>query len=674
MNDPFVDTRISNSGDGPGQIRLWPIALVVVAIFLLFTTRLFQLQVLEGEDLANRSHANYVRTVRLEAQRGSIVDREGRTIAASRPAYGVDLIPNEIRNPWRTYSVLGAILGEDPTAISDRVGQPKGRKRFQPVSLSKDLAFEARAQVAAHRYAMPGVELYQKPLRDYVYGSVGAQLLGTIGEIDADELRLEAFADYRSGETIGKTGLEAANEYHLRGHAGGVNLVVDVAGREIDEIDRLEPTPGGQVVLSIDLDLQRVAEAVFVRPEADQPDYMGAVVALDPRNGDVLALVSAPTYDANVFAGGVDRGSWRVLNSDEWRPLRNRAIAGLYPPGSTYKAFVAAAGLAEGVIDSTTVVPCLGQFRLGRRTYRCWKRGGHGTVNLKQALAGSCDVYFYELGKQLGVERLARYARIFGLGKPTGIAIRGENTGLVPTPEWKMRTRGERWIDGETISLSIGQGANLTTPIQLAVAYSVIANGGNVVEPRIVLRRETWDGQIVDEVEPVIRERDVIAQPILELVTAGLQSVVMDPHGTGRRAQIPGITVAGKSGTTQVVSLDLVEGLKPEEIPLKYRDHAIFAAFAPVESPEIVVVAVVEHAGGGGGSVAAPMVQKVMAEYFRKQEGRVPTQVAALMMSGGSDSDAEMGIAGSPDVALHVPGGLSGSLHLDPYGLRGGVR
>jgi len=634
MNDPFGDTRLSHSGEGPGQIRLWPVAMVVVGIFLLFVIRLFQLQILEGEHLASRSQANYVRTVRLEAQRGTIVDREGRTIAASRPAYGIDLIPNEIRNPWRTYSVLGAILGKDPVEISERVGQPRGRRRFQPVNLSKDLPVEARAQVAAHRYAMPGVELYRKPLRDYVYGELAAQLLGTIGEIDAKELASEDFADYRSGETIGKTGLEAANEHHLRGRVGGVNLVVDVGGREIDEIARVEPTPGGRLVLSIDLDLQRVAEQAFLTPDPEIPDYMGALVALDPRNGDVLALVSMPSYDANAFAGGIDRETWRGLNNDDWRPLRNRAIAGVYPPGSTYKAIVAAAGLAEGVIDATTIVTCPGHFRLGRRVYRCWKRGGHGPVDLEQALAGSCDVYFYELGKTLGVERLARYARLFGLGRPTGIPIRGEVGGLVPTPEWKMRTRKERWIDGETISLSIGQGANLTTPIQLAVAYSVIANGGQVIQPRLVLRRETWDGEVVEEIEPVVRERDVIAQPILDLVVTGLQRVVMDPRGTGRRARVPGITVAGKSGTTQVVSLDFVEGLEPEEIPLKYRDHALFAAFAPVESPEIVVVAIAEHAGGGGGAVAAPMVQRVLAEYFRKREGRVPSQVAALSIGG----------------------------------------
>ena len=630
MSELLGHGRLSNSGDGPGDVRLWPLVFVVLAIFTLFIGRLFQLQILEGDDLASRSAANSVRTVQLDAPRGMIVDRDGRAIAASRSAYHVDVMPNEIKQPWRTYSVLGAILGRDPAEISTKVGRPKGRLRFQAVSLSKDLTFEQRAMVAEHRYALPGVEFYGKPLREYVYGELAAHLLGTTGEIDQAELGREDLADYRSGETIGKTGIEASYEVHLRGRSGGVNRIVDVAGREIEELDRIEPTPGGRVVLAMDLDLQQAAEEAFLTGDPAQPRRMGAIVALDPNNGDVLAMVSSPTYDANAFAGSISREIWRALNADEWHPMRNRAVAGVYPPGSTYKAFVAAAGLSEKVITPSSTAHCNGYFRLGRRTYRCWKKGGHGTVDLQRALAGSCDVYFYELGRKLGVERLARYAKLFGLGAPTGIAVRGESGGLVPTPEWKRRVRHEPWVEGETISLSIGQGANLVTPVQLAVAYATIANGGNVVEPRVVLRKETWDGQLVEELPPVVRARNVVDLAVLELVKKGLMGVVMDPGGTGRRAQIPGINVAGKSGTTQVVSLDVVKGLAPADIPVRYRDHALFAAFAPVESPEIVVVAIVEHAGGGGGALAAPMTQRVMARYFSKKEGRVPTQVAFL--------------------------------------------
>ncbi|MFO0688896.1 MAG: penicillin-binding protein 2 [Myxococcota bacterium] len=630
MSEPLGHGRLSNSADGPGDIRLWPLVFVVLGLFTVFVGRLFQLQILEGEYLKGRSQANYVRTVQLDAPRGMIVDRDGRAIAASRPAYHVDVMPNEIQHPWRTWSVLGAILARDPQEIAAKVGKPKGRLRFQPVSLATDLSFEERAQVAEHHYALPGVEFYGKPLREYVYGSLAAQLLGTIGEIDARELEREEFADYHSGETIGKTGIEASYETHLRGRTGGVNRIVDVAGREIEELDRIEPTPGGRVVLAMDLDLQQAAEESFLTGDPAQPRRMGAVVALDPNNGDVLAMVSSPNYDANAFAGAISRDVWRALNDDEWHPMRNRAVAGAYPPGSTYKAFVAAAGLAEKMITPANTAHCNGYYRLGRRTYRCWKKGGHGTVDLKRALAGSCDVYFYELGRKLGVETLARYAKLFGLGAPTGIAVRGESPGLVPTPEWKRRVKREAWVEGETISLSIGQGANLVTPIQLAVAYATIANGGTVVTPRVVLRKETWDGELVEELRPEIRASKVVDPAILEIVRQGLMGVVMDPGGTGRRAQVPGINVGGKSGTTQVVSLDVVKGLEPKNIPIRYRDHALFAAFAPVEAPEIVVVAVVEHAGGGGGAIAAPMTQKVMAKYFSKKEGRIPTEVAFL--------------------------------------------
>lgn len=642
MSELLGHGRISNSADGPGDIRLWPLVFVVLALFTLFVGRLFQLQILEGEYLRGRSQANSVRTVQLDSPRGMIVDREGRAIAASRPAYHVDVMPNEVHHPWRTYSLLGTILAREPQDIASKVGKPKGRLRFQPVSLSTDLSYEQQAMVAEHRYALPGVEFYVRPLREYLHGPLAAQLLGTIGEIDARELEREELADYRQGETIGKTGIEAAYETHLRGRSGGVNRVVDVAGRVIEELDRIEPTPGGRVVLALDLDLQQAAEDAFLTGDPDEPRRMGAIVALDPNDGDVLAMVSSPSYDANAFSGPISRDVWKALNADQWHPMRNRAIAGVYPPGSTYKAFVAAAGLAEKLVTPSTTAHCNGFFRLGRRVYRCWKKGGHGTVDLERALAGSCDVYFYELGRRLGVDALARYAKSFGLGAPTGVALRGEAEGLVPTPEWKRRVKREAWIEGETISLSIGQGANLVTPIQLAVAYATIANGGTVVTPRIVLRKETWDGQVVEQLSSIPRATGVVDPAILAIVRKGLAAVVMGPGGTGRRAQVPGIDVAGKSGTTQVVSLDVVKGLEPKQVPVRYRDHALFAAFAPVDAPEIVVVAIVEHAGGGGGAIAAPMTQKVMAKYFSKKEGRIPSEVAFLSMPLIPDPDAEI--------------------------------
>jgi penicillin-binding protein 2 len=368
----------------------------------------------------------------------------------------------------------------------------------------------------------------------------------------------------------------------------------------------------------MDLDLQRVAEEAFASADPEKPDYMGALIALDPRNGDVLALVSKPSFDPNAFAGGIDSAAWTALQTDPWKPLNNRAISGLYPPGSTYKVIVAAAGLGEDLVDPEETVFCPGHYRLGRRVYRCWKRGGHGDVNLRESLKQSCDVYYYQLGIALGIDTIAKYANAFGLGRKTGIDLQGEEAGLIPTMEWKERARKEKWIKGETVSAAIGQGYNLVSPLQLAVMYSAIANGGTLYVPRLIRRYETWEGRLVAEV-PVKESGQVgLSKELIDKVREGLEAVVMEPHGTGGRARVKGVRVAGKSGTTQVVSLDRVKDMEEDEIPIRWRDHAIFASFAPVEDPQIVVAVLVEHAGGGGGRVAAPIAQRVLAAYFEK--------------------------------------------------------
>lgn len=618
MNSGFNDGRLSPGGPHGVEGRIGIIAFMVIVAFLIFIGRLFQLQIVEGADLRSRSEQNFVRTVRLEAPRGDIVDREGRILATTRPAYRVEVIPNEVHSGDSTFRALGQILSEPAAELSARVGEPKGRKRFQPVLLRGDLGYERFAQVESHRYVLPGVVTTIGPRRLYAEEALAAHLLGTIGEVGTRQLALPQFSDYVSGEVIGQFGLEAKLESHLRGRAGGRNMVVDVAGREIELLEHIKPVPGGRVVLTLDLDLQRVAEEAFRSTDPEIPDHMGALVAMDPNNGEVLSLVSLPSYNPNSFAGGIDSATWEQLISDPWKPLSNRAVSGEYSPGSTYKAVVAAAGLVEEEIDRSEQIFCPGHYRLGRRVYRCWKRGGHGDVNLDAALKGSCDVYFYELGVRLGIERIARYAFGFGLGRPTGIDLAGEKSGLIPTREWKRKAKDEDWIKGETVSAAIGQGYNLTTPIQLAVAYSAIANGGRVLRPQLIKRFESWDQEVLSIETPQEISRVPVSREILQVVTDGLVEVVQGEHGTGGRARVPGITVAGKSGTTQVVSLDLVKDMEPEEIPIRYRDHALFAAFAPADAPEIVVVALVQHAGAGGGTVAAPIVQKVLARYFEK--------------------------------------------------------
>jgi penicillin-binding protein 2 len=628
--------RLGTGVDPAVESRLPFVALALIAVFVVFLVRLFQLQILEGEDLRRRSERNSVRSIRLEAPRGHILDRNGRILATTRPAYGVQIMPSDLRRADRTYAALGALLEVDPATLSETVGEPRGRARFQPVRLAGDLSEDAYARVESHRFAMDGVLSDTRPRRLYEGGDIAAHLLGYLGEIQREQLETRSFADYRSGEVIGQSGVERWLESELRGHAGGQNVVVNVAGRVIEELDALEPEPGHSAVLSIDYELQEAAARAFLPDVLGEPEKMGAVVALDPNTGDVLALVSRPAFDPNDFAGGVDATTWKRLTNDPWRPLQNRAISGQYPPGSTYKPFVAAAALQEGVVGPHDHNFCPGHFRLGRRTYRCWRKAGHGSVAMHQALVRSCDVYFYETGLKLGIDRLAFFARGFGLGRQTEIALPQEKPGLVPTSWWKERRIGEPWQRGETVSASIGQGFNLVTPLQLAVAYAALANGGKLMRPRLLLRVERRDGTVVEGPPPEIRGTVPVDPKHLAVVADGLRGVVNEVGGTGGRSRLPDVVVAGKTGTAQVVRLKHTEDMADDEIPIKFRDHAWFAAWAPFEAPEIVVAVLVEH-GGHGGSAAAPIARVVLEKYFEgKQQPLIETDVAMLSASAAA--------------------------------------
>lgn len=613
--EPFVERRIGALGVG------------LAAVFAVFLFRLFQLQVVQGDELRDRSQRNSIRTVRLEAPRGDIVDRFGRALATSRPAFELEVIPNELKSPERTFAALARLIDVDEQDLAERYGRPQGRARFQPVRLVSDLSYDRLARVESHRYALPGVVTDVRPRRHYTDGDVAAHLLGTIGEVRADQLATRNFAGYRQGETVGQSGLERLLEPHLRGRAGGRNVAVDVAGREVELIEQVDSVPGGTVVLALDLELQREAVRAFAAAGADGSPRSGALVALDPRNGDVLALVSRPSYDPNAFAAGIPAAEWNRLRNDPRRPLLDRALAGQYPPGSTYKPIVAAALLEEGVMRLGERLFCPGHFSLGGRIFRCWRRGGHGWVDLSEAIEQSCDVFFYQAGLKLGIDRLAEYAHGFNLGRPTNIPLPQEESGLVPTRDWKERRYREAWMPGETVSAAIGQGFNLVTPLQLAVAFAALGNGGRIVQPRLVLRLETHGGDAVQETLPVFRGRVSVSQENLDLVRNALVEAVESRHGTGSRARLPGVHVAGKTGTAQVVGLQHTEGTEPGELEQRYRDHAWFAAFAPAEAPEIVVVVLLEH-GGGGGEAAAPIAARVLGRYFDRagSGGGTPTK------------------------------------------------
>lgn len=606
-----------------GRLRLF--AALLGAAFAIFELRLFQLQIVDADELREQALRNSVRTERLDAQRGEIVDREGRVLAKTRSAFELDVVPSDLQRRDVTFAALAQLLEREPAELVAQVGNPRGIARFRPVRLVGDLDEVQLARVETHRFALPGVSTRVRPLRHYLDGPLAAHVLGTLGEIRGDQLEQESFTDYRSGDIIGQTGLEAILEPELRGRSGGRNVMVDAAGREVQVLDEIAPETGSRVVLTLDLDLQRAAWEAFHDVPEGEPPKMGSAVAVDVRNGDVLVMLSQPTFDPNLFSGGIDAASWKALTGDEWDPLRNRAIQNHYPPGSTHKVITAAALLQEGVVNAHSRAFCPGFFRFGGRTYRCWKREGHGSVDLVKAIQQSCDVYFYTFGVQLGIDKLANVAKSFGLGQPTGIGLSGEASGLVPSSEWKQRRFGERWYPGETVSAAIGQGYNLYTPLQLAVSYAAVASG-QLIEPRLVQRVEGRDG--VREMPASPAKPVAVSPELLALVRRGMTAVVEEPGGTGGRARVPGVKVAGKTGTAQVVQLQHTEGMKETDIPIRYRDHAWFGAFAPADAPEIAVGVFVEH-GLHGSSGAGPVAQRILARYFEKRGMTPPPKQVA---------------------------------------------
>ena len=611
-------THLSGSG---GPIDPWierrlAAALVwVLVVWVALLGRLFWLQVLQGDRYQISAERNSIRTHRMAAPRGMILDRNREILVDSRPSFDVLLVPHEVSAPGETLGRLARLTGVTLEVLVRTLGEPTGRQRFVPQRVVRDLGRDALARVEARQWALDGVVTQATPIRSYRYGESAAHVLGWLGETDKEQLRLRKYQGYRRGDVIGRDGIERLLDRELRGRDGGRNVLVDAHGRELRGIDAVAPQPGQNVVLTLDHRLQQVAEQALAETEK-----RGSVVALDPRNGEVLVLANRPSFEPNLFAVGIDHASWKALSEDPGTPLHNRALQGQYPPGSTYKIVTALAGLEAGVITDDFRVDCAGSYRLGRRRYRCWRRGGHGEVDLHRALVESCDVFFYRVGEELGVDRLAYYARTLGLGSPTGIELLGETPGLVPTSEWKRRRFAEPWLKGETLSTAIGQGFNLWTPIQLASAYAVLANGGTRYRPYVVRRVEDVDGSLIRESEPEIAGEVAISKRSVARVRAALRGVVHDERGTGwvmRRLPF-GVEAAGKTGTAQVVALARGPAVDEEDLPEAHRDHAWFVAWAPAERARITVAVLVEH-GGHGASTAAPIARRVIAAFLENE-------------------------------------------------------
>ena len=594
--------------------RIAGITALIVVVLCAAAVRLYYLQVIKHHELAELADRNRIRIERLPALRGLVYDDRHRPLVDTRPSFDAVMVPEDSPNLSQTIERLEKLLGEDSVAKKLEDADDEGRPDFQPITVEERLDWQQVVTLETHQLDLPGVSLQVNPRRHYIYGSLAAHLLGYVGEVTAKDLA--RLPDYRMGDEIGKFGLERSWENTLRGDNGGEEIEVDAVGRRLRLLREIPEKPGDSIVMTIDLDLQQAAEQAI-------GDRAGALVAIDPNTGYILAIASHPTFDPNTFAGGITPAQWRVLITDPSHPLEDRATQGMYPPGSTFKIVDSIAALEDRAITPSTTFYCPGGLYFGGREYRCWRKQGHGTLSIHRAIVESCDVFFYNVGEKLGVDRIAAWAHALGFGRKTGIGLDNEKQGIIPSSEWKRRRYHERWYPAETLSVAIGQGYVSVTPLQLAELAAEVANGGTLYKPQFVKEIDALDGTAVKVFPPVVESRVRINPQVLELVRDAMVGVVNASDGTAHGAKLDNVIVAGKTGTAQVIKE--AQGVRAKETagPEKYRDHGWFIAFAPADHPKIAVACVIEH-GGHGGSSAGPVVKAVMEKYFAMNPPQTP--------------------------------------------------
>jgi penicillin-binding protein 2 len=588
------------------------IALVVsVALILLVVARLVYLQVLHHEHFTTLSRDNRVKLVAVPPTRGLIYDRNGVLLAQNIPSFSLEVVPEQVKDLKKTLAELRQIIEISDADIERFQKSMRRRPRFEGLPLRFHLSEEEVARFAINRPRFPGVDIQARLRRDYPAGMLAAHVLGYVGQISEEELQQVDASNYTGTSHIGKTGVERFYEPLLHGRVGVQQIEINAQGRLLRVLEETAPVPGVNLYLSLDLRLQMAAEAAL-------GEYTGAIVAIDPRNGEVLALVSRPSYDPNLFVGGIDPITYAALQNSPDRPLYNRALRGQYPPGSTIKPFMGLAGLEYGVITPSHRTYCPGWFRLAgsEHKFRCWRHGGHGTVDLQRAVVESCDVFFYDLALALNIDRMHAFLDQFGLGRKTEIDLPGELTGLLPSRAWKRTAREQGWYPGETIINGIGQGYMLVTPLQLAAATAYLANHGLRMQPRVLYARQDPHSGKLDLERP--RTLGAIPMPQAmnwDSIIGAMTQVVHGPNGTARAIGI-GVPfrIAGKTGTAQVFGLKQDEKYDKNKVPEELRDHALFVAFAPADNPRIALAVVVEHGGSGSGA-AAPLARQILDAY-----------------------------------------------------------
>ena len=595
-----------------GRLKAGAAFVVLLAAVLL--VRGFYLQISRHDYYTGRAESNRISLVPIAPNRGLILDSKDRVLAENYSAYTLEVTRAHILNLEVTLTEVGKLIEITPGQLRRFRRLLSESHEFETVPLKSKLTDEEVAILAANRYRLPGIEVKARLFRNYQAGPGMAHVVGFIGRINDRDLKQLREAgreqNYQGGAHIGKTGLEQSYETVLHGRTGFDQMETGASGRAVRMLSRIPPVPGKDLRLYLDRDLQEVAEHAF-------GDYLGGLVALDPNTGGVLALVSKPGFDPNLFVDGIDPETWKSLNESPERPMVNRVLRGIYPPGSTIKPFMAMAGLELGLRKPADTISDPGYFTLPRSShqYRDWKKGGHGTVDLNRSIAQSCDVYYYRLAVDMGIDRMHDYLAKFGLGEKTGIDLEGESAGLLPSREWKQRRFKQVWYPGETVIAGIGQGFHLTTPLQLAVATAMLANGGKHIEPRLVQAvrdpiTRAWQPL------PVAKRTQLAFDPRnLEAVREGMMAVTR-PGGTASAAAAgAAYTIAGKTGTAQVVGIKQGGRYDAGSLARKHRDHALFIAYAPAENPTIAIAVMVEN-GEHGGSTAAPIARAVFDYYL----------------------------------------------------------
>lgn len=576
--------------------RILIASYVVIALFSILVLRLWQLQVLQGDEYRKLSEENRLRIVKIAAPRGIIYDRNNIPLVKNSPFYSVFISP--LNGVGIDYVSLSKIIGVDVDFISKRLSSKKST--FEPLRLKEGLSFKEIAFIEARRSDFPGLFIDVDVTRHYLYGETGAHLIGYLGKLNQKQYNDPDFKGLPSDAFVGQWGIERLYDKQLRGIPGERIVEVDALGRELRLIAEKPPSKGEDLVIAMDINLQKAAEESF-------GEKTGALVAIKPDSGEILALVSKPSFDPNLFAKGISQRQWEDFINNPKNPLLNRALQSQYPPGSTFKIVTALAGLEEGVIDSGTKVTCNGGLSYGRWHFGCWQKKGHGTLSLHRAIVESCDVYFYEVGRRLGIDKIASYARELGLGNDSGIRLVKERKGVIPDTKWKQEKKGQPWYLGETFNASIGQGYVAVTPFQMAELTSTVSNGGHIYAPSLLMLKE----------RPQMTKKLNIHSENINEIKKGLFGVVNEPSGTGWLAKSYSVEICGKTGTAQVI------GMRKDSKYLSelHRDHAWFVAFAPCDKPEIAMSVMVEH-GGHGGAAAAPIARRAIEAYMKSLADR----------------------------------------------------